>query len=252
MNVAIIDDNQVAAQDLQKRLSKFPFIQIEGITANGFSGLELVMKTHPDVLFLDVELPDISGLDFLERSSYLNSGKCRVIIYTSYDKYILPAFRKKAFDVLLKPIDQKELDAIMERLQKEEEADAEEKPLAEEANLPAHNNNKFILYTNSVDFTLVDKSDIGLFRYDPDSRCWEAVVAGFSKPIKLRRTIKSENLTILDDLFMQVNQRFIINMNYLVEVTNNKCRFFPPFDKIDDVTVGRIYRKKLRDKFFNL
>lgn len=246
MKVAIIDDNTVAAKDLQNRLSEYPSVQIEGVASTGFSGLELVMNTRPEVLFLDVELPDISGLDFLERSTYLSSGECRVIIYTSYDKYILPAFRKRAFDVLLKPIDQKELEGIMKRL---EEAD----DIQPENNIStARNNNKYLLYTNSVDFTLVDKGDIGLFRYDQDSRCWEALVAGFKKPIKLRRTIKSENLIALDNLFVQVSQRYIINLNYLVEVTNNQCRFFPPFDKIDEVLVGRIYRKKLREKFFNL
>lgn len=247
MKVAIIDDNVVAAQDLQNRLSDYPFVQLEGMASTGFSGLELVMNTRPEVLFLDVELPDISGLDFLEKSTYLSSGECRVIIYTSYDKYILPAFRKRAFDVLLKPIDQKDLDSIMKRLQ-EEDDDVQ----TENINPTTRNSNKYLLYTNSIDFTLVDKGDIGLFRYDPDSRCWEALVAGFKKPIKLRRTIKSENLIALDELFVQVNQRFIINLNYLVEVANNQCHFFPPFDKIDDVTVGRIFRKKLREKFFNL
>lgn len=246
MKIVIIDDNQKASADLQKKLGKFPFAQVKGIASTGFSGLEVVMNVRPDVLFLDVELPDISGLDFLERSSFLSSGECRVIIYTSYDKYILPAFRKCAFDVLLKPIDPKELDTVMERLQESNDEPVETKQA------PITNNNKFLLYTNNVDFTLVDKSDIGLFSYDTDTRCWEALVAGFKKPIKLRRTIKGDNLLALDPLFVQVNQKFIINMNYLVEVTNNVCKFFPPFDKIDYVSVGRIYRKKLREKFFNL
>lgn len=246
MKAAIIDDNVTAVKDLQQRLSKFEQIELCGIASNGFDGLELVMNERPQLLFLDVELPDISGLDFLERSSYLKSGECHVIIYTSYDKYILPAFRKQAFDVLLKPIDQKELDSIMERLQKADDTPVEAGPTS------TQNDSKYLLYTNNVDFTLVDKSDIGLFRYDSISRCWEAIVAGFKRPIKLRRTIKSENLTSLDKLFLQVNQKYIINMNYLVEVADNKCHFFPPFDKIDYVTVGRIYRKKLRENFFNL
>lgn len=247
MKVVIIDDNKTAAKDLQEKLGKFPYVEIAGIASNGFNGLEVVLNTKPDVLFLDVELPDISGLDFLERSSYLHTSDCRVIIYTSYDKYVLPAFRRQAFDVLLKPIEPKELDNIMERLEKteEEEPSDSERPTT-------MNSNKYLLYTNNVDFTLVDKSDIGLFRYDSESRCWEAIVAGFKHPIRLRRTIKSESLIGLDNLFVQVNQKFIINMNYLVEVSDNVCHFFPPFDKIEDVTVGRIYRKKLKDSFFNL
>lgn len=246
MKVVIIDDNQTATKDLQQRLAKFPEVEIAGIASNGFDGLELVMNVRPQLLFLDVELPDISGLDFLERSSYLKTGECNVIIYTSYDKYILPAFRKQAFDVLLKPIDGKELDSIMERLEKANDAPVES------THVSTQNDSKYLLYTNNVDFTLVDKSDIGLFRYDSSSRCWEAIVAGFKRPIKLRRTIKSDNLINLDKLFIQVNQKYIINMNYLVEVADNKCHFFPPFDKVDYVTVGRIYRKKLRENFFNL
>lgn len=247
MRAIIIDDNTIAANDLKKRLAAFKEIEVEGMASNGFNGLELVHETHPDVVFLDVEMPDISGLDFLERSTYLQSDKCKVIIYTSFDKYILPSFRKQAFDVLLKPIDEKDLKTVIDRLFKSDDTAAETP-----AKLKTHNDDKYLLYTNTFDFTLVDKADIGLFQYDSDNRSWEALVAGFKNPVKLRRNIKSEQLVKLDKMFVQVNQKFIINMNYLVEVVDNECHFYPPFDKIDYVTVGRVFRKKLRDSFFNL
>lgn len=246
MKVVIIDDNTKAAADLRRRLSQYDDFEIVGMASNGFNGLELVLNQRPDVLFLDVELPDVSGIDFLDRSSYLRSGDCKVVIYTSYDKYILPSFRKQAFDVLLKPIDPKDLEGIVQRLR------AADNSAVAQSKQSSINDNKYLLYTNNTDFTLVDKTDIGLFEYDQDSRCWQALVAGFKHPIKLRRNIKSVNLIKLDDVFVQVNQKYIVNMNYLVEVTDNRCMFFPPFDKIEYVTVGRVYRKKLRDSFFNL
>lgn len=246
MKAVIIDDDKKATLDLSQRLAMYPFIELEGTASNGFNGLELVVSSKPDVLFLDVELPDISGIEFLERSEYLRNSNCRVIIYTSYDKYILPAFRNQAFDVLIKPIDTHDFEAVMDRLSKDDNT-----PRKPNYSL-AHNDNRYMLYTNSVDFTLVNKRDICLFLYDSAARCWEAVVAGVKQPIKLRRSIKSEDLMNLDKIFVQVNQRYIINMNCLVEVVDNKCHFFPPFEHIDYVTVGRVYLKKLRQNFFNL
>lgn len=116
MLAVIVDDNKQAAQDLAERLGDFDDVEIGGIALNGMDGLALVGQVQPDVLFLDVQLPDLSGLDFLEKMSSQTHGKCRVVMYTAYDEYILPAFRKKAFDVLLKPIEDAELATIMHRL----------------------------------------------------------------------------------------------------------------------------------------
>ena len=111
---------------------------------------------------------------------------------------------------------------------------------------------KFLLYTNTIDFKLVDKRDIVLFQYNHEVRCWEAVVAGSKAPVRLKRTIKSTDLLGVDKQFMQVNQKFIINMNYLIEVVDNVCHFYPPFDSISYVKVGRLYRKKLVERFYCL
>lgn len=56
----------------------------------------------------------------------------------------------------------------------------------------------------------------------------------------------------IDNCFMQVSQRYIININYLKEVRDNICRFYPPFDKLDYVKVGRFFRKKLIERFSTL
>ena len=49
-----------------------------------------------------------------------------------------------------------------------------------------------------------------------------------------------------------MSQRYVININYLLEVNDNKCQFYPPFDKIDYVKVGRLFRKKLIERFCSL
>lgn len=186
-------------------------------------------------------------------------------MYTAYDEYILTAFRKQAFDVLLKPINPQELDTIVRRLEKEAEKEAEkeleaEKEAEKEAervvgagvkNAPVANG-KLLFYTNSVDFRLVDKENVCLFQYNHEVRCWEVVVADNRKPIRLKRSVKSTDLLALAPHFMQVNQKFIVNINYLIEVVDNVCHFYPPFDEIDYVKVGRLYRKKLIDRFLSI
>lgn len=243
MKAIIIDDNKQACLDLQSRLTEIYQVEVKGYALNGLDGLALVNEYQPDVLFLDVELPDISGLDFLERIDAFTHGNCRVVIYTAYDKFVLPAFRKKAFDVLLKPIDEEDLKGIVLRLQENN---------VETSSIKLGDDSKFLFYTNTLDFRLIDKHDIGLFQYNHEMRCWEVIIAGGKAPIKLKRNVKSDLLVGLDSQFVQVNQKFIINIHYLIEVVDNRCNFYPPFAHLDYVKVGRLFRKKLIDKFCSL
>lgn len=111
---------------------------------------------------------------------------------------------------------------------------------------------RYILFTNSVDFTIIGKEDIGMFQYEPSNRSWSAVVAGISHPVKLRSKITAKTIMQLGDRYVQVHQRFIINIDYLQSVVDGICHFMKPFEKIDYVTVGRVYREKILAKFASL
>lgn len=248
MKVLIIDDNKPAGLALADLLENKYGFEVMGCALCGLDGLAMVSKYQPDVIFLDVQLPDVNGLDFLDKLSEFSSGNCRVVMFTAYDKYVLTAFRKRAFDVLLKPIDPQELDVIVNRLLKEEKMETP----AEEKVAQTMLNGKLLFYTNTIDFKLVDKDDVCLFQYEHDLRCWEVVVADAPKPIRLKRNVKSVDLLKLDDHFLQVNQKFIVNVDYLMEVVDGICHFYPPFDKLDYVKVGRFFRKKLIDRFLSI
>lgn len=251
MKAIIIDDNQRAIDDLQNRLQKYALVEVVAVATTGLDGLARVSECQPDLLFLDVQLPDISGLDFLERVDSFTHGQCRVVMYTAYDEFVLPAFRRKAFDVLLKPIDPQELEIVMRRLA-ESEPERQQPVDVPSTETGGQEKGKFLLYTNTVDFKLVDKRDIALFQYNHEVRCWEAVVAGIKQPIRMKRTIKSNDLVSMDAQFIQVNQSFVVNMNYLIEVVDNVCHFYPPFDNLDYVKVGRLFRRKLVERFYSL
>ena len=211
MRTIIIDDNKLAVKDLNERLARFSEVEVVAAEHSGLDGLARVSELQPDLLFLD-------------RLDFFTHGRCRVVMYTAYDEFVLPAFRKKAFDVLLKPIDDKELDIIMQRLAEHPLLPTPQSDGQDKDKLMS-DNGKFLLYTNTIDFKLVDKRDIALFQYNHEVRCWEAVVAGSKAPVRLKRTIKGDDLLEVDKQFIQVNQKFIINMNYLIEVGDNVCLY---------------------------
>ena len=104
---------------LAKKLAAYDETELCGIAMNGLDGLRMINETRPDVLFLDIELPDISGIEFLEHVNVLQKlnclpqYKCRTVMYTAHDRFMLSAFRNKAFDYLMKPIDDTELRNIV-------------------------------------------------------------------------------------------------------------------------------------------
>lgn len=78
-------------------------------------GKKLIFKTMPDLVFLDVELPDMQGPELLNLVRNEITWNMQVVFYTAYNKYMLDAIRESAFDYLLKPIDKSELSNMMKR-----------------------------------------------------------------------------------------------------------------------------------------
>lgn len=116
MRFVIVDDDKAAANALAKKLAAYDETELCGIALNGLDGQRMINETRPDVLFLDIELPDISGIEFLEHVNCLPQYKCRTVMYTAHDRFMLSAFRNKAFDYLMKPIDDTELRNIVRRV----------------------------------------------------------------------------------------------------------------------------------------
>jgi len=244
MRIVIVDDDKPAIEALSDALVNFPGVEIVGMALTGEEGLRLVEKENPDVLFLDVEMPDMSGLDFL---AMMNSEctDCYVVICTAFDNYMLSAFRQKAFDFLLKPVDNDELEIVMQRLTEKRENAATKQNNC----IRKPEEDTFIFYTNSMDFRMVKIKDIGIFQYNHEMRSWEMIVAGSKTPIRLKRNMTNDKILAIDTCFRQVNQKFIININYLFEVKDNVCCFYPPFENIRYVKVGSFFRRRFIEQF---
>ncbi len=116
---AIIIDDEVKGRNLLSELikNKFPEVQVCGLAKNADEGIEQIRKQHPDVVFLDINMPGKTGFDMLQA---LQPVSFETIFITAYDKYAIRAFRYHAFDYLLKPIDADELSTCMERLKEKQ------------------------------------------------------------------------------------------------------------------------------------
>jgi len=112
MNALIIDDERMARQELRRLLSAHPGIQIAGEANSGEQALELISRLTPDVIFLDVQMPGMSGFQLLE----LLDDVPQVIFTTAYDEYALKAFEVSALDYLVKPIAPARLAAAVTKL----------------------------------------------------------------------------------------------------------------------------------------
>lgn len=100
MKALIVDDERLARTELRRLLTEHPEIEIAGEARNGEEALALAAQLSPDLLFLDIQMPQMSGFDVLDRLDDIP----QVIFTTAYDAYAIKAFEVNALDYLMKPI----------------------------------------------------------------------------------------------------------------------------------------------------
>lgn len=109
----IIDDEVLARKRIRKLLSFHPDITIAGECANGLAAVEAIRTHTPDLIFLDVQMPDLDGFGVLRR---LDPASLPLVIFvTAYDHYALQAFEVHALDYLLKPFDDERFESALQQ-----------------------------------------------------------------------------------------------------------------------------------------
>jgi len=100
MKALLVDDERLARKELSKLLENHPNIEVVGEAANADEALNLVNEHNPDLIFLDIQMPDKTGFQFLE----MLDSVPMIIFTTAYDEFALKAFEVNALDYLLKPV----------------------------------------------------------------------------------------------------------------------------------------------------
>ena len=174
ITVVIVDDEAASIRNLSKDLAAYPEIKILETTTSAEKARNIIIRQQPDLLFLDIEMPKMSGIELLQNIRAHIHADTRVVFYTAYDKYLLEALRASAFDYLLKPYLPEELDAIIERFRlgfyqgKMNVEQSLRRLLAD--------NCKFAIQT-VTGLMLLKREDVLMFRFSENLRCWQMLLS---------------------------------------------------------------------------
>jgi len=114
LKAVLVDDEPLAREGLRSLLSEIPEIEVVAEGANGYEACEAIVKHQPDVLFLDIVMPELDGFATLERLEPEDVPPA-VVFVTAYDAHALRAFETRALDYLLKPVSPERLAEAVER-----------------------------------------------------------------------------------------------------------------------------------------
>jgi two-component system, LytTR family, response regulator len=249
IKTVIIDDNKDYLIALRKNLLQIVEIDIIGEASNYLQAKNLLTSLHPDLVFLDIEMPVKNGFELLEELRQESRLNFKVIFYTAYDQYMIDALRQSAFDFILKPAQPDELQNTIERYK-----DSLNERQAYKANsfLPF---NDIVSVPVPVGLRFVDRNQIVYARTAKEKivkkASWELRLNNFDK-IRLRNGITSGNIQNLlgSNLFIPISQSIFVNKNYIsiIEYKTRRCILIPPFDDLE-LPISRLQINDLRNRF---
>lgn len=211
MKAIIVDDESAVRNSIRSLITaNFNDIQIIATAGNVAEGVEALNREKPDLLFLDVEMPDGNGFDLLKKISPVNF---RVIFVTGHQEYALDAIKVSALDYVLKPIDTDELCRAVEKaraLINYEEQQLKLQALSE--NLQSRKKLKRIILSTADHLQLVSVSDI--IRAEADSNYTMFWLSG-GRRILVSRTIKEFDILLSNSGMMRVHQSHMVNLSHI-------------------------------------
>ncbi|MDA8227771.1 MAG: LytTR family DNA-binding domain-containing protein [Desulfitobacterium hafniense] len=245
MRVIIVDDEAPARDELQFLLREVPGVEVVDVARNGQEALRKITELKPEVVFLDIQMPDMSGLMVArELSLRLEPEKMPVIVFaTAFDQHALEAFEVNAIDYILKPFSEERLLAAIERVKRlVSDPDSQqlsrilallEKP--KKTKLPVEENERIILL-------------------DPD----QIVYCSISDRNVIIKTKDSEyttgsNLGELEHKlgFLRTHKSYLVNPDMVREVIpwfNGTYNLVMQDSKASNVPVSRTFIKEVRKK----
>ncbi len=196
----IVDDERLARKDLITLLSEFDNIEIAGEADSVSSARNQIEKLHPDLIFLDIQMPGESGFELLEKID----NRLKVIFVTAFDEYAIRAFEVNALDYLLKPISPERLVKTIEKL--ESQSDSQQ---AEERRLD-YDDHMFITLNSHMKFLKI-KSILSISAAGDYS---EILTTDKTRGLVLK-SMKEWEKRLPEQHFCRIHRSTIINMDYI-------------------------------------
>ncbi len=192
MKAVLVDDEPLARFELRRLLRAHPEVVIVGEAKDGNDALRMIREFTPEILFLDIQMPGMTGFDLLEK---IDGDLPAVIFTTAYDQHAIKAFEVNALDYLLKPIPPERLAAALNRLGKR----------------PAASRLSQVFVRDGERCWIVRLSDIFLLESEGN---YTRLCFATHRPL-IRRSLNSFEQQLDPQMFFRANRRQILNLNWI-------------------------------------
>lgn len=234
LRTLIIDDEPIALEKLRSYVGKVPFLEIVGACKSGLEAIDIISREVVDVVFTDINMPDMSGMDFI--SSLTNPPL--VVFITAYADYAIDSYRLSAIDYLLKPYGfadfQRAANKVLEQYNFRCRQD---RTSPSDSTHPISGDSLFV----KVDYKYVRVS-LSTIRY----------IKGYGEYLQIYTTSSNSPLMTLSsfssvksklpDNFLQVHRSFVVNMDAILSISKNRI----VMDADTYIPVGDSYKEALQ------
>jgi DNA-binding LytR/AlgR family response regulator len=253
LSVIIVDDEELARDELSYLLRDVEDLDVIGQGKNGLEAVNLIKELTPELVFLDVQMPGLDGFGVIKKLLEKKIPLPKIVFTTAFDQYAVKAFEVSALDYVLKPYDRKRIEQAVEKARKAQEPEVapSEKldtlvKLLEEQQKPQ--TTKILLKANSRLF-LVDQKEI-CFASIEDGVI--TVVAQSMEGQSNCRTLEELMSSLDSSLFWRAHRSFLVNINRIKEVVpwfKSSYQIRMDDRKQTEIPVSRAQTRRLRDLF---
>ena len=224
-----IDDEPLALKQMCSYIEQTPFLELLGGYKNAVLALEKIHEQQPDLLFVDINMPQLNGMDLVRSLHH----PCMVIFTTAYDRYALEGFLVDAVDYLLKPISYPAFLKAANKALKRHHADS--KPTQD---IPSGNDEG--LFVKS-EYRIV-RIRFNEIKYIEGMREYVRIHLTDNKPVMTLLSMKALEEKLPPRQFMRVHRSYIVNLNRINIIERNRI----VFDKDTYIPIGEQYKESFQ------
>ncbi len=239
LKTIIVDDEIDCIKLLALELQHFPQVVVEATFTDPLVALEAIELIQPDLLFLDIEMPVMSGFDLIEKIKHLNIN---IVFVTAYNQFAIKAFRFNALDYLLKPVEQEDLKASITK------AEENIKPTAAQLNmlqkqLRGEPVDKIAIPTQKG-ISFISLNEI---LYAESSSNYTNLLMLDNRKLLISKTLKEVQSVLEDSHFLRIHRQYIINLNHVKQLNRNDS--IVTMLNNDELPVARTQKELLIEKY---
>lgn len=241
INVLAIDDEPLALLQLQKMIEKTPYFNLVASCSSAFEAMRVIDEQEVDALFTDINMPDLSGLDFVRTLTRIPI----IVFTTAYSQYAIEGYKVNAIDYLLKPFGLPEFQRAAAKVKQQYDLlhrEKAEEALAISADASGRDVNRLegdILFVK-VDYRIV-RISISDIRYIESQSEYLKLYLKQGTPLMVLMSIKRMNELLPKELFVRIHRSYIVNMSCVIEIAKMRVKM----DANISLPVGDLYKEEV-------